>query len=58
VLLILHGGPGDVTNPWGYAYFMNGRNTSQGHFAAFIKSDEFLKDLVTRVRPLALTNAK
>jgi pimeloyl-ACP methyl ester carboxylesterase len=21
VLLILHGGPGDVTNPWGYAYF-------------------------------------
>lgn len=23
VLLILHGGPGDVTNPWGYAYFHN-----------------------------------
>ena len=21
ILLILHGGPGDVTNPWGYAYF-------------------------------------
>jgi pimeloyl-ACP methyl ester carboxylesterase len=21
VLLILHGGPGDVTNPWGYVYF-------------------------------------
>jgi len=25
----------------------------EGHFAAFIKSDEFLKDLVARVRPLA-----
>ena len=25
-----------------------------GHFAAFIKSDEFLKELVVRVRPLAL----
>ncbi len=26
----------------------------EGHFAAFIKSDEFLKDLIERVRPLAV----
>jgi pimeloyl-ACP methyl ester carboxylesterase len=30
----------------------------EGHFAAFIKSDEFLKDLIARVRPLALKKAK
>jgi pimeloyl-ACP methyl ester carboxylesterase len=30
----------------------------EGHFAAFIKSDEFLKDLIARVQPLALKNAK
>jgi pimeloyl-ACP methyl ester carboxylesterase len=29
----------------------------EGHFAAFIKSDEFLKDLIGRVRPLALKKA-
>ena len=29
----------------------------EGHFAAFIKSDEFLKDLIARVRPLALKKA-
>jgi pimeloyl-ACP methyl ester carboxylesterase len=29
----------------------------EGHFAAFIKSEEFLKDLIARVRPLALKNA-
>jgi pimeloyl-ACP methyl ester carboxylesterase len=32
--------------------------SGEGHFAAFVKSDEFLKDLVARVRPLALKDTK
>jgi pimeloyl-ACP methyl ester carboxylesterase len=32
--------------------------SGEGHFAAFIKSDEFLKDLIARVRPLALKKVK
>ena len=28
--------------------------TGGGHFAVFMKSDQFLKELATRVRPLAL----
>lgn len=38
LILFLHGGPGDAT----------------GHFAVFMRSDEFLRELVARVRPLAL----
>jgi hypothetical protein len=99
VILFLHGGPGDATNPWGYLAFRSCSSTSQscngisaapagrcaraedfttptslaqefvaslraprkafvaipgGHFAVFMRSDEFLRELVARLRPLAL----
>ena len=55
-LLFLHGGPGDATNPWGYAGFRLWLRhvpiEGGGHFAVFLKSQAFLDQLVSRVLPL------